>query len=120
MSNLTIGILILALAILACGGSQQAAPPAKRSVEYRIETGTPKEISITYQNAGGDTSQEKTNSPWSKKFDAAPGQFIYLSAQLLGTGATSITCIVMVDGKEFKRTESKGEFVIASCSGQVP
>lgn len=121
MKNLTFGFSVLVLAVLACGGSQQqSAPPAKRVIEYKIETGASKEISVTYQNAGGDTAQEKANSPWSKKIEVSPRQFLYISAQLLGTGATSITCIITVDGQEFKRTESKGEFVIASCSGQAP
>ena len=126
MRSLTFAVLIIALAALACGGSsggnsQPAAPPPTiHKVTYKVEGTGSAGISLTYSNEGGDTAQEKTRLGWSKEFSAAPGQFLYVSAQRADPGDGVISCIITVDGQEFKRTESKGEFVIASCSGQAP
>lgn len=122
--NLVFVILILFLAVLACGGSSggnsQPAPPTVKKITYKVEGTGSAGISLTYNNEGGDTAQENARFGWSKSFDAKPGQFLYLSAQRSDAGSGVIRCIIEVDGQEFKKTESNGEFVIASCSGQTP
>lgn len=123
--NLVFVVSLLFLIALACGGasggSSQPPPQATtHKVLYKIEGTGSAGISLTYNNESGDTAQEDARFGWSKEFSARPGQFLYLSAQRDDPGSGVIRCIIEIDGQVFKKTESNGEFVIASCSGQVP
>jgi hypothetical protein len=73
---------------------------------------------LTYENASGGTEQRTVTIPWSMTFSAPSGQFVYLSAQLDGSG--SLYCEIVSDGTIVQQANSSGEYVIASCSGRVP
>jgi hypothetical protein len=47
------------------------------------------------------------------------GDFVYLSVQN-GRQLTRISCEIHIDGKLVHKTYSKGQYVIASCSGSIP
>jgi hypothetical protein len=86
-------------------------------VTYEIG-GTTNRASITYENEQGNIEQMDINVPWKKSMTVSYGQFLYISAQNdLESG--SITCKIIVDGKEFKSAVSSGAYVIASCSGSA-
>lgn len=125
--RLIVGILagVGLLVALACVGVigltvlGSAAPLSPRSVEYRVTaSGTSTYASLTYKNATDDTEQQDTNTPWSKAFRAPSGAFLYVSAQHAGSGP--ISCDILVDGKVIKHAESRGQYVIASCSAKLP
>jgi hypothetical protein len=59
--------------------------------------------------------------PWKKDVQFGEGFFkpLSISAQA-GNGTGTITCRILVDGVEVAKSTSQGQFVIASCSGDVP
>jgi len=73
---------------------------------------------ITYENAGGDTSQvtDTTRLPWTVSFTLAAGaeEFLYVSAQNAGSGA--IACSISVNGQVVKQNTSTGTYAIVDCS----
>ena len=72
-------------------------------------------VDLTYENASGNTEQRTDLSPWDMSFDADPGQYLYISAQLEAFG--TVTCNIKANGTVIETATSKGEYVIASCSG---
>lgn len=117
----------IAVTIIVCGGiaflvfSLASKAPLRSggsfAVEYRID-GTAFSADLTYENATGGTEQHSgVRLPFSLKFNAIDGQFLYISAQNHGkTG--SISCHILLDGVEQKTATSEGEYVIADCSGK--
>jgi hypothetical protein len=86
------------------------------SIVYRVE-GDSNRADITFQNAGGDTSQQADRSvPWSWTFRAEEGAFLYVSAQR-GGAPGDIACSIEVDGIVVKTSSSSGPFTICTASG---
>jgi hypothetical protein len=73
---------------------------------------------ITYENAGGDTSQltDTTRLPWTVSFTVPAGTegFLYVSAQNAGSG--TIGCSISVNGQVQKQNTSTGTYAIVDCS----
>ena len=91
-------------------------PPAAPSpdAEYRV---TGSRADLTYANAQGGTAQASSVTlPWSYKFSASTGQFLYISAQNTGDSG-SITVSIYKRGVLYRTTSSTGAFVIATASG---
>ena len=127
--------VILAFAVLAIGAcgvfafsleatddgstTSDSDGPTTHRVDYYVQ-GTCSSVDVTYNNAGGDTEQmSDVDVPWSKTLNDVPaGQFLYISAQNNDDSGTVVTKI-LVDGRELKRSESEGAYVIASCSGSA-
>ena len=104
----------------------RAPTSSTAEVTYRV-TGTTKKASLTYNNAQNGTDQTDverfgTNSlnsqPWTKTFTLRAGAFAYLAAQN-GQSSGSITAEILINGRLLKSSTSKGQYVIASCSGTV-
>lgn len=120
-------IIVLALVIIAglsAAGNQSSsrsesrqAAPANYTIEYRI-TGSTNYASYTYENETGSTEQKTAGVPWSKKFVASPGDYLYISAQNEIDHGT-IKCELLVDGVVVKHAESSGAYVIVTCSGRL-
>ena len=110
--NKTLLIIMALLLLMSCTSlSQQPF-----HVEYWV-TGTTSSVSLTYENKSGDTEQIASASvPWSLKFDAPPGQFLYVSAQNCRSSG-NVTCQILINGVEQKTSTSQGGYVIATCSG---
>ena len=101
------------------GGSyvRPTSKPTTYTVDYEV-TGTAKDGSFTWQNETGGTEQGDYKVPFKKTFKAEYGQFVYISVQNnYKTG--SVTCKIIVNGKEFKSSTSEGAYKIATCSGSV-
>lgn len=122
--------VILILLVIAIGGRSlesgpatrppsRSAAPASHLVTYSvIGTGGAREASLTLENEQGGTEQRDVRLPYSVSFQAAPGQWVYLSAQNLSQHG-GVICEIEVDRAPWKRSESEGFASIASCSGSV-
>lgn len=87
---------------------------------YKIG-GTACNVSLTYQNEGGQTEQiAVAPRTWSKSFVVQSGDYLYISAQNnCDTG--SVTCEIDLNGEPTSaKSKSSGAYVIATCSGRVP
>jgi hypothetical protein len=77
---------------------------------------------ITYQNERGATEQIASVAiPWSKRFRAKAGTFLYISGQMMGTDsfpsiALDIRVEIKVNGVVVKQATSKGSFAVATAS----
>ena len=92
-------------------------PHGKNSVGQELRA------SLTYANATGGTEQlGLVYLPWSMKFTAESGAFLYLSAQAQGisvrpSAAMDIRVQIKVNGVVVKEATSRGAFTIATVSG---
>lgn len=109
-------LLALALAVLACG-SESPPAPSSYQVTYEV-TGTISGASVTYYNNQGGTEQGDYKIPFKKTYTMERGDFAYISAQNMDDSG-SITCRILIDGEEWKKSTSQGAYVIASCDGTV-
>ena len=102
--NRTLLIIMALLLLMSCTSlSQQPF-----HVEYSGLQGTTSSVSLTYENKSGDTEQIASASvPWSLKFDAPPGQFLYVSAQDRRSSG-NVTCQILINGVEQKTSTSQG------------
>lgn len=107
-------LLALVLSVVGCGSSSDGE--SSFSVVYRV-TGSAASVDVTFESEGGGTSQLSDEAiPWSYTFEAARGDFLYVSAQNQGeTG--SVTASVRVNGQTIDSATSEGAFVIATASG---
>jgi hypothetical protein len=124
-------LFLMILFISACGNTTQPIQPTipavqptvpvDHTVTYRIDSETSRAaFDLTYANETGATVQEQNFTPWVKTFKAKPGQYVYVSAQLTGRIARTVSCVVTIDGEVLQEAESKGQYVIATCKGSVP
>jgi len=99
--------------------AQQREASSSYTVKYEVVgvSGSTK-ASVTYENAQGGTEQRDIKLPWSKTYTMERGSFVYISAQN-DHEYGGVACRIYVDGVEWKKSESKDEYVIASCSGSV-
>ena len=88
-------------------------------VTYKV-SGSTKKASVTLENASGGTEQFDISVPWSKTyFGMQKGDFVYISAQNAQSSG-SIKAEIIIDGRTYRKSESSGQYVIASCSGLIP
>lgn len=121
-------IILIALIWLATSFSSSArnrvrapaatAAPQTFSVVYSVIGTDTDAASLTIRNETGGTEQMDVRLPWSKRFDAESGQFVYLSAQNENDSG-SIKCEILVNDARIQTAESDGAYAIASCSGSV-
>ena len=107
--------LTFAVAIFGCSKN-----PFKTTSDcyYRVTSNDNSGVSVTYESAGGGTSQKDVTTPWnSETFSVSNGGFVYISAQRTSPGSGTVTVYIFKDGKEWKNTSSSGEYVIATASG---
>jgi hypothetical protein len=85
---------------------------------YRV-SGTAKWASVTYRNETGGTQQEMdVELPLTHDLGTPNhGQVFYISAQNSGGGDT-VVVEILLKGESVKRSESSGEYVIATASGR--
>lgn len=106
--------VILAACTIAFAGCN--AITGASNIEYRV-SGSAARASLTYESAGGGTSQESNRTlPWSHSFRAERDAFLYVSAQNSGqTGC--VTAEIYKNGDRLESATSCGAFVIATASG---
>lgn len=133
---LTAGLgAVVVVALAACSGSSAAPPaasaptpavspsPTAVAVMYNVMGGG--KGSITYSTADGGTSQLTDEPlPFTKagvpgiRFDAAPGTYLYVSAQN-GQYPMPISCSISVNGTVVSQNQSNGAFAIVTCQGRA-
>ena len=125
-----VGLTVFGGGVLLCGfvfvlsilgGASSRRVATTYTVTYRVTTNF-NGADLTYRNATGDTEQIQdavTNPVWEKTFTGTPGQFVYISGQRTSRLVGTIRCEILVDGVVVKEAESRGEYVIATCSGQI-
>lgn len=88
---------------------------SSHTLTYRV-TG-PSNAMITYMNAEGGTEQiDSARLPWKKSYTLENGKFASLVAQNSGDPGL-ITCIIEVDGKQWKTSTSSGPYAVVTCAG---
>ena len=104
------------LAILSGGGDSGGNPiSGKYKITYHVE-GTANTASVTYTNEQGGTEQRDVSLPWdSAIYEMEIGDFASIVTQSQDYSST-IICIIEINGKILKRSESSGDFVIATCT----
>lgn len=125
-----VAVFILALLVVACEATAveptprptATARPQRVNVQYVVTTSARNhEVSLTYENAGGNTEQLQVEIPerrWRKEMRVRRGAFLYVSVQNREDGG-SVGCEILVDGVVVERAESSGAYVIATCSGSA-
>lgn len=118
--HVLIGLVVLAVTGIACGGTEVTSSSTKsKEVIYEITgQGTPT-ASITYGH-GSDTSQENdVPLPW-KKALTDTGDLIVptVSAQSGSDGSGTISCKITVDCKIVKENTSTGAFAVVTCTAE--
>ena len=114
-----IGFCLLAYIFAQCtggGGGGGGGNSNDITITYQV-TGTGSTVDLTYENASGNTEQLEHSLPWTLVFKAEPGAFLYVSAQINGTG--TVSCNILKNGTVIKSAKSSGEYVIATCSGSA-
>lgn len=122
-----IGLVLSALGLIVCiawtaGVAGFIGRDSRDVTDVRYEvTGTATGPTITYSTFGDDgsaTDQENaTVLPWSK--DIRIRGSLKASSLIITTGAGggTVTCTVVVDGKETRSSTASGPFAVASCDG---
>lgn len=94
------------------------AAPRSHLIIYKI-SGSVGRADVTYENASGNTEQRTVPVPWTESMVVPAGQFVYISAQSISGGTKTIGCEIKSDGDVIEEAESRGEYVIATCSGSA-
>lgn len=121
-----LGVAVVFWLLSAIGSSSSSSPsrqslpaaPTTHTVRYYVG-GTAQTADITIENETGGTEQKTIDIPWDTTFSAERGQFVYVSAQSNDDAERLVNCKIEVDGEILESAESRGRFVIASCSGSV-
>ena len=88
------------------------------TITYSV-TGDAKTADIdysTFDQAASVGSETGAVVPWTKTVEAT-GLFVGAFTATTGEEGGSVTCKVVVDGKEVKTATAAGEFAVASCTG---
>ena len=112
-----VGFVAGALLFSGCIVPPNAPPPTAR-IAYDCIGYSPGGIDITIANETGGTEQQNVAFPYHKEFDRAVGEFVYLSAQAQGTGA-SFYCQITSNSYLVQSATASGDYVIASVSGSA-
>lgn len=125
------GVLVLALALTACGGKSPAekaqdardiAEMLQVTVVYQV-SGTATSADITYKTPSGISQQQGVDVPlkladgtgYGISYSFQSGDFVSISAQNKGGG--DIVCTITVDDRVISKNTASGEYAIASCDG---
>jgi hypothetical protein len=110
-------LLLALLLLVACSPARPQAPGLVR-VDYLVK-GSAGRAALTYTNATGGIEQREVVLPWELRLDVPRGTYVAVSAQSQRASG-EIECQIMADLKPFKRSQSSGAYVIASCNGLAP
>lgn len=106
-------VLGIIIAIISSGGGSDLT---KGKVTYVVE-GTTTKASVTYStNMGGQEQLGEVTLPFQKTLEVNYGTPLVILAQNKNDSG-SITCKILVNGKEIQSSTSEGAYVIATCSG---
>jgi hypothetical protein len=120
--GIAIVIVLVVFIVWIMGSSPSGSSSSSRQTSYQVIyeiTGTAHDgVSLTYENAQGGTEQGTYILPETIRFTMNYGDFAYISAQNEDDHG-SVTCRILIDGVEWKKSTSTGAYVIATYSGSV-
>lgn len=125
MKKIALVLAVTVFAVIACGGTstatRQPAKPICETVVYEINltSGNVSAVSITLNNATGDTEQGDYKVPYRTAFKMCDTwNFKYISAQIIEPtfNAGKIQCKITVDGVVVSTANASGFPSIAGCS----
>lgn len=123
--SLVLVLIVILLAALACGDTTPTykAPPKPKCenvvYEVNVTSGRVDAVSVTLNNATGDTEQGDYKVPFRQIFKMCDDwNFKYISAQIIRptSGAGKIQCKITVDGVVVSTANASGFPNIAGCS----
>ena len=118
MRRATIGLLCASVLLALSGTGCDNPFGGSIDVEYEV-TGSAYSVDVTYENSGGTTSREYgVGVPWSYRFSADPGDYVYISAQNTGTYGT-VTVAIYLDGEIYEAETSEGAYCVATAGGTL-
>lgn len=123
---------IIALGRYAVGGSDTAVSPTRiiptqsqptlsHIVWYIVEGQGTSRASITYETVDGsqqDSNRRVDGDGWRQQLTVEDGQWLYLAARNNGDSGL-VTCRILVDGREWKKTTGSGAGGSCDVSGFV-
>lgn len=92
----------------------QAPAVIRKHVQYSVE-GVGQAM-VTYTNQTGGTDQMLVSVPWAYEFVAAPGAFLYISAQKQQEYGV-IGVQIVVDGIPIQNATASAQYGVASANG---
>ena len=118
MNRASVWVLTAAAVMAMCLAGCENPFGGSIEVEYEV-TGSAYSVDVTYENSGGTTSREYgVGVPWSYRFSADPGDYVYISAQNTGTYGT-VTVAIYLDGEIYEAETSEGAYCVATASGTL-
>ena len=119
LAFIAIGILVAIIATsIDTEDVEKLELSMKGDVAYIIE-GTAAKASVTYVNdLGGMEQIAEVTLPYEKNVTVNYGTPLSIVAQNLSDSGT-ITCKIIIDGKEVKSATSEGGYVVVSCADVV-
>jgi hypothetical protein len=127
MKNRKFLLVLLSYAIIASvlvGCSSAVSPTATiHQVKYVVQSNS-MDVLVSMINSQGGTEQKSVDvysageqASWTfTMYDGDPASIV--AQENIGYGL-AVTCIIYVDGMEWKRSYSQGNFVTATCSGII-
>ena len=116
---LVVLVIVGALVLLYFLGVFSDKPRATRTVTYTVE-GSASTAVVTYtQKDGKSTGLIDISVPWHLSLEFSKGTVIILTVGN-PTQTGSIDCILLLDGKEWKKKSTKPPDDKVSCAGIVP
>jgi hypothetical protein len=114
-----IAVLVIVLIIFNALGVFRPATPNVHSVTYKIE-GSASTVTISYITDDGTAIKPfDERPPWHKTVKFKEATTVILTAtNPSGTG--NMTCMIALDGKDWKRNEAKYPQDKVSCAGITP
>ena len=118
MNRASVWVLTAAAVMAMCLAGCENPFGGSIEVEYEV-TGSAYSVDVTYENSGGTTSREYgVGVPWSYRFSADPGDYVYISAQNTGTSGT-VTVAIYLDGEIYEAETSERAYCVATASGTL-
>ena len=108
------------LVLTGCGLQQNSAAESVRQhiVTYRVQAD--RRVRVCYTNASGTLDNDLLSGvalrPWEKTVVLPAGKMAYLTAKLDSELAGAVMTEILVEGRSVKRSESSGEYAIATAA----
>lgn len=111
------GVSLFDQAIIGTVGDLPLPEDGGYRVTYRLE-GEAGEVIVIYYNEKGRMTNQRVGLPWERTQVMQVGMTAGLTARTRNRN-TKLTCTVMVDEIEWRRSTDSGDFSMVSCTGRL-
>ncbi|MEV0371921.1 hypothetical protein AB0I10_19160 [Streptomyces sp. NPDC050636] len=106
------------------GGGGSAAGDGKRSVEFKVTSDLPLDLTLggTTEDSGHSEEIKNVKAPWSKTYKVDPDRFPSISVGPVDASKKGkVACEMLVDGKSIDKDSGSGtgSSLVVSCSGST-